>query len=79
MRKTAKQFPIIIETEEKVRENPSHCDAFPLETEKLNIPKDSLFPYRLVSRFFTFSCALFGLCSMKSRHVFLFTFFFNLH
>lgn len=59
----------------EIRENPNHCVAFSLETEKLNIPKDSLFPHGLVSRVFTFSCALFGLCSMKSRHVLLFGFF----
>lgn len=45
---------MIIKTEEKVMENPGHCVVFSLETEKRNIPKDSLFPHGLVSRVVTF-------------------------
>lgn len=40
MRKIVKQFPIIIKTEENVRENPSPYVPFSLETGKLNILKD---------------------------------------
>lgn len=43
-----------IKPEENVKENPSHCVPFSLETGKLKILKDCLFPHGLVSRVFTF-------------------------
>jgi len=73
--KTVQHFPMNIKIEVKVEENPSHCVIFfSMETGKLNILKDHLLPPRFVSRFSTFSWALFGLCSMKSKHMFLLLF-----
>lgn len=66
-------FPTPIKTEEKVIDIMlATVLAFPLETGKISIAEDHLLPHMLVSR--VCSTALFGLCSMKSRHMFLLLF-----